>query len=97
MVTTIQTQLQPMYNCVKGHIPVCFYISNKLFMFVETLIKIIEEGNIDEITREVTPKALANSGRNALLVAMEVGRRKKLPQCIMMTTNFGLLVHSGFF
>ncbi|XP_078356168.1 uncharacterized protein LOC144640972 isoform X2 [Oculina patagonica] len=37
----------------------------------ETLIKIIEEGNIDEITREVTPKALTNSGRNALLVAME--------------------------
>lgn len=44
-------------------------------MFVENLIQIIEEGNIDEITHDVTPKALTKSGRNALLVAMEVGRK----------------------
>ncbi|XP_020608563.1 RNA polymerase-associated protein LEO1-like isoform X2 [Orbicella faveolata] len=38
----------------------------------ENLIKIIERGNIDEITQELTPKAMAKCGRNALLVAMEV-------------------------
>ena len=43
-----------------------------VLLFAENLIKIIKKGNIDEIADEVTPKALAKSGRNALLVAMEV-------------------------
>ena len=43
-----------------------------VFLLAENLIEIIERGNIDEITEELTPKAMANCGTNALFAAMEV-------------------------
>jgi len=43
-----------------------------VLLLAESLIKIIERGNVDEIKQELTPKAMAKCGRNALLVAMEV-------------------------
>ncbi|XP_020616196.1 pheromone-processing carboxypeptidase KEX1-like isoform X2 [Orbicella faveolata] len=52
----------------------------------ESLIKIIERGNVDEIKQELTPKAMAKCGRNALLVAMEVCRGN-LSQCMDMNSK----------
>jgi len=42
-----------------------------VLLFAENLIKILERGNIDEVTQQLTPKAMAKCGRNALLVAMK--------------------------
>ena len=58
-----------------------------VLLLAENLIKIIERGNIDEISQELTPKALAKCGRNALLVAMEVFWRN-LSQCLNMNSQF---------
>ena len=43
-----------------------------VLLVAENLIEIIDRGNIDEITQELTPKAMAKCGRNALFAAMEV-------------------------
>lgn len=68
-----------------------------VLLFAENLIKIIEKGDIDEIADEVTPKAMAQSGRNALLVAMEVCWRN-LSQCMDMNSEltFSLTYHRHF-
>lgn len=58
-----------------------------VLLLAENLIKIIERGNIDEISQELTPKALAKCGRNALLVAMEVFWGK-FSQSLTMNSQF---------
>lgn len=57
-----------------------------VFLLAESLIEIIEGGNIEEITKELTPKAMAKCGRNALFAAMEVCGRNLSP-CLKVLTR----------
>jgi len=51
--------------------------------FENSLRKTIKRGDIDEISSKLTPRALTKCNKNALLMAMEVGKMCSCPKAFI--------------